>query len=109
MAATYNLPDLTKGDTFAGRNMATLTQSASPVAITRALMILKNANKTTCHTWDTDGTNASITGAGLNVVTIDEVKDTSWAIGDYTYTLKVWYTATGNSKTILKGSMEVIS
>lgn len=109
MAATYNLPDLTKGDTFAGRNMATLTQSASPVALTRALMILRNANNTICHTWDTDGTNASITGGGSNVVTIDEVEDTSWATGNYTYTLKVWYAATGNGETILKGSMEVIS
>lgn len=109
MAATYNLPDLTKGDTFAGRNMATLTQSASPVAITRALMILRNANKTIVYTWDTDETNASITGGGSNVVSIDELEDTSWPTGNYTYTLKVWYSANGNGQTILKGSMKVIS
>ena len=107
MAATYSFPVIIRGDTFVGRDIATITQSAVALGVTRAKMELRTAAGELVQTWDTEAATATITGAGSNVVHLLETETDEWPLGRLKYDLEVWFTATGNKLTILRGSMLV--
>jgi len=109
MAATYNFPDVTSGDTFAGRNVATITQGSTAISITRAKMEFRNASGLLVKKWDSSGANpqATITGGDNNIVTIEPADTSSWSIGTLYYDLEVWIESTGQKLTILKGTITV--
>jgi len=111
MAATYEIPSITRGDTFAARNIATVTQSASAVAVSSAVMTIVTAAGVTVVTWDTEESTANITGAGSNVIHINEISDSvtaEWPLGKHDFALKVRLTASSDKITLLKGSITIL-
>ena len=111
MAATYEIPSIQQGDTFVARNIATVTQSAAAVAISSAVMKIITAAGVTVATWDTADSTATITGAGSNVIHINEISDSvtaEWPLGKHDFALKVRLTASSDKITLLKGSITIL-
>ena len=111
MSATYEIPSITRGDTFAARNIATVTQSAAAVSVSSAVMEIVTAAGVIVATWDTDEATATITGAGSNVIHINEISDSVtalWPLGKHDFTLKVKLTASSDKITLLKGSITIL-
>lgn len=111
MAASYTLPVITRGDTFAARNIATVTQSAVAVAIASAVMVIETPAGETIATWNTADNTATITGAGSNVIHLTEIsaeETADWPLGKHNFTLKAVYTSTGDKITLLKGTITVL-
>lgn len=107
----YNFPNFKRGDTFLGRDIASLTQEDLPVTIYRAAMELRTKGGELIYRWDTeiDPATASITG-DTNTVTLHEVETAAtslWPLGVHVYDLAVWYQADGDKHTILEGRMDV--
>ena len=114
----YDFQKFKRGDTFAGRNIATLTDSnGDPVAVSRALMQLRTRGRgatrgTLIHEWTTEGTdpNATISGDGDNIIAIDDVHEATtaeWPIAELVYDLEVTFTSGNRTRTILEGILPV--
>jgi len=112
MSATYNLPDIKQGDTFKARNIATITVGGSPLVCSRAKMEIRDADGNLIAAWDTAGAgaNATITGAGSNVVNIQSVSHTltkNWPLGVLYYDMEAWLGAAQEKTTLLSGTQTV--
>jgi hypothetical protein len=109
---TYDFKALRRGDTFIARNIAQVEEPAgTPKAIASARMDVRTKFGLLVYSWHTlgDTPNASITGAGSNVVTLDAVEPASTSLfppGDHEYDLEVVWAA-GGTRTILKGTFPV--
>jgi len=102
-----------QGDTFRGRNIATLTQATVAVPITKAVMEVRTKNKNVLvQRWasDDDVPLISITGTESNIVTlhpVDEATTEAWPTGVHVYGLTVWFEVDGAKKSILTGAFPV--
>jgi len=111
MAGIYNIPAITRGDTFASRVIAgSVLADGDPVVILSARMQIRTKrDKTLIYEWNTEDGNAEITGGSLNNVTIDEVADTVtelWPAGIHEYDLEI-ITQDFGKITLLAGSVPV--
>lgn len=110
----YNFPTFKRGDTFRARDFATYTSSVdgTALAINSALMQIRTKAGVIVHTWTTQGDapNATITGAGYNVVTLGRVEKSvtqNWPVGDHVYDLEVEFTTDTAAETKLGGLFPV--
>jgi len=112
---TYNFPAMRRGDTFRGRDIASLTQDSVPLAITSArLQVRLRGSGTLLHEWRTTGAapNAAITGASSNTVRLYAVAPAVtelWVPGDHEYDLEVVFASDSATLTILAGKFPVKS
>lgn len=108
--AKYNLPDIRRGDTWASRNIATITDSTgAPVSISSARMQIRDKHTgDLIHSWSSS--LGSITIA-INVITLSriEIAESSlFPVGNqHDYDLEVT-TSTGDVWTILEGKVNII-
>lgn len=108
---THTLPEVTQGDTFLGRAIATLRIGADPIAITSGTMELRSNDKAILiHRWTTEGAspNAAIQGEGDNSFVIHPVAEettATWPVGTHAYGIKL-VTTYGNL-TFLAGQLIV--
>lgn len=92
--ATYNLPDVKRGNSIQEQNLATLTyqSDSSPIPLTSGEIIVKDNNGCLFQTWDAANGKISITGADENIVTkaaFSDAETAEWPAGKYTYELTV--------------------
>jgi hypothetical protein len=110
---TYNFPAMRRGDTFRGRNIATLTQDGVALGLTSArLQVRLRGSGTVLHEWSTTGAspNATITGASSNTVTLAAVAPAAtelWVPGDHEYDLEVVFASDSATLTIFAGKFPV--
>lgn len=105
---TYNIPGITRGDTFASRAIATATEDDAPLVMTSARMQIRTKrDKCVVYEWSTVIGNASITGTNsivINQVLPDETE--KWATGVHAYDLEV-DTESHGTITLLAGDFTV--
>ena len=112
---TYHITEFVQGDTFLGRDIATLSipgeDADTPIAITSGVMeILSNKSGELIYRWTTEGAspNAAITGADLNTFQIHPVPKSItalWPVGSHTYGVKL--TTEYGDLTFLSGKITV--
>jgi len=109
----YNFPLMRRGDTFRARNIARFTQNAAPLEITAALLqVRERGRKSLVHEWSTESLvpTITITGAGLNTVTLGEVGvaiTKTWPPGSHVYDLEVTFASDDASLTLISGDFPI--
>jgi hypothetical protein len=110
----YDLPAMVRGDTFLGRDIATITRDDEPLALASARMQIRTRiDEDIVHTWDTlaAAPNAEIAGDDLNIVRLHPVSHlvtATWPVDTHIYDLEVTL-STGEVLTILAGAAPVLS
>lgn len=108
---SYTFPSMRRGDTFRSRDIATLTQSSVPLALTSARLQVRAKNGgAVLLEWDTTTATATLTGAGSNVVrlatkTAAQMQDIP--PGQHDYDLEVVFASDGAKLTILAGKFPI--
>lgn len=108
---SYTFPSMRRGDTFRARDIATLTQSSVPLALTSARLQVRAKNGgAVLLEWDTTTATATLTGAGSNVVrlatkTAAQMQDIP--PGQHDYDLEVVFASDGAKLTILAGKFPI--
>ena len=95
MATTYNFPAIKRGDTFAEKVIAVLTDTDTdaPIAIDSArLQVRQRHSGRVVHEWSTADDTMTISGAGSNTLTmakVDPADTAKWQPGAHEYDLEI--------------------